>query len=46
MDILKDIYTYAKEEPKEFFLSLFTMAIVFTFFYFGLWVAAILEGRV
>lgn len=46
MDIIKDLVKYAKEDPKDFFLSLLTVSLVFFMFYLSLWVAAILEGRV
>lgn len=46
MKELKEIIQYAKEDPKDFFLSLLTVSLVFFMFYLSLWVAAILEGRV
>lgn len=44
--MLKELITYAKEDPKDFFASLFTMVALFGFFYVMMWFGAIIEGRV
>ena len=44
--MLKQLIKYAKEDPKDFFTSLFVMSALFGVFYVMLWVGAIIEGRV
>lgn len=45
-DMLKELYTYAKEDPKEFILGFITVSTLFGFFYVLMWFGAIIEGRV
>jgi len=44
--VLKELIQYAKEDPKEFFTSLFTITAIFGLFYVMIWFGAIIEGRV
>jgi hypothetical protein len=44
--VLKELIQSAKEDPKEFFTSLFTIATIFGLFYVMIWFGAIIEGRV
>jgi hypothetical protein len=37
---------FRKQDPKEFYGSIAFMVALFGFLYFGLWFAAIVEGRV
>lgn len=47
---IKEMFTtlndFRKEDPKEFYLSIITMVVGFTAFYFALWFGAIIEGRI
>jgi len=45
-DMIKELYQYAKEDPKEFIVSFLFISFLFGFFYILLWFGAIIEGRV
>lgn len=44
--MIKELIQYAKEDPKDFFTTLFFMSALFGVFYVMIWVGAIIEGRV
>jgi methyl coenzyme M reductase alpha subunit len=45
-EMVQTLVSWAKEDPKEFVLSVITITAVFTLFYVSIWVGAIIEGRV
>jgi hypothetical protein len=50
MKDIKEMFTtlndFRKEDPKDFYSSIALMVIGFTAFYYAMWFAAIIEGRV
>jgi len=43
-EIFTSITQFAKEDPKEFFVSIITIIVIFAFLYFSLWTVHIIQG--
>lgn len=46
MEMFKTLYEYAKEDPKDFILSISFLVLMFVMFWAALWLHAICVGNV